>query len=176
MISGYDKTTVGEQDVTVTFEGQTVTFKVTVEDYVTAVVLRQAPTKDEYTVGEALAVTGGEIGVQYASGKVETVAITAEMCSGFTSEEPGEVTVKVTYLGTEMEFAVTIKAAPVVDPGDEPGENPGEKPGDEPGDEEPGNTEEKKGCKGSTIATSAIISGLALAGVALVAFKKKEEK
>ena len=176
MISGYDKTTVGEQDVTVTFEGQTVTFKVTVEDYVTAVVLRQAPTKDEYTVGEALDVTGGEIGVQYASGKVETVAITAEMCSGFTSEEPGEVTVKVTYLGTEMEFAVTIKAAPVVDPGDEPGENPGENPGDEPGDEEPGNTEEKKGCKGSIIATSAIISGLALAGVALVAFKKKEEK
>ena len=54
--------------------------------------------------------------------------------------------------------------------------NPGENPGGEPGDEEPGNTEEKKGCKGSIIATSAIISGLALAGVALVAFKKKEEK
>ena len=33
----------------------------------------------------------------------------------------------------------------------------------------------KKGCKGSLIATSAIISGLALAGVALVAFKKKEK-
>ena len=33
----------------------------------------------------------------------------------------------------------------------------------------------KKGCKGSIIATSAIISGLALAGVALVAFKKKEK-
>ena len=34
---------------------------------------------------------------------------------------------------------------------------------------------EKKGCKGSIIATSAIISGLALVGVALVAFKKKED-
>ena len=36
-------------------------------------------------------------------------------------------------------------------------------------------TEEKKGCKGSIIATSAIISGLALVGIALVSLKKKED-
>ena len=87
------------------------------------------------------------------------------MVTGFDSSAASEgLTLTVTYEEFTVTYNVTIKAAPVVDPGDE-----------EPGEEEPGNTEEKKGCKGSIIATSAIISGLALAGIALVSLKKKED-
>ena len=177
MISGYDKNTLGTQTVTVTYEGWTATFEVNVIDYITGISLKTAPTKVEYEINEQLDVTGGVITVNKASGATEDVNITKEMVTGFDSSAASEgLTLTVTYEGFTVTYNVTIKAAPVVDPGDEPGENPGENPGDEPGDEEPGNTEEKKGCKGSIIATSAIISGLALAGVALVAFKKKEEK
>lgn len=165
MISGYDKNTLGTQTVTVTYEGLTATFEVTVVDYITGISLKTAPTKVEYEINEQLDVTGGVITVNKASGATEDVNITKEMVTGFNSSAASEgLTLTVTYEGFTVTYSVTIKAAPVVDPGDE-----------KPGEEEPGNTEEKKGCKGSIIATSAIISGLALAGIALVSLKKKED-
>ena len=165
MVSGYDKNTLGTQTVTVTYNGLTATFEVNVVDYITGISLKTAPTKVEYEINEQLDVTGGVITVNKASGATEDVNITKEMVTGFDSSAASEsLTLTVTYEGFTVTYNVTIKAAPVVDPGDE-----------EPGEEEPGNTEEKKGCKGSIIATSAIISGLALAGIALVSLKKKED-
>ena len=165
MVSGYDKNTLGTQTVTVTYNGLTATFEVSVVDYITGISLKTAPTKVEYEINEQLDVTGGVITVTKASGATEDVNITKEMVTGFNSSAASEsLTLTVTYEGFTVTYNVTIKAAPVVDPGDE-----------KPGEEEPGNTEEKKGCKGSIIATSAIISGLALVGVALVSLKKKED-
>lgn len=160
MVSGYDKNALGTQTVTVTYEGLTATFEVNVVDYITGISLKTAPTKVEYEINEQLDVTGGVITVTKASGATEDVNITKEMVTGFNSSAASEsLTLTVTYEGFTVTYSVTIKAAPVVDPGEE----------------EPGNTEEKKGCKGSIIATSAIISGLALVGVALVSLKKKED-
>ena len=165
MVIGYDKNTLGTQTVTVTYNGLTATFEVNVVDYITGISLKTAPTKVEYEINEQLDVTGGVITVNKASGATEDVNITKEMVTGFDSSAASEsLTLTVTYEGFTVTYNVTIKAAPVVDPGDE-----------EPGEEEPGNTEEKKGCKGSIIATSAIISGLALVGIALVSLKKKED-
>ena len=165
MVSGYNKNTLGTQTVTVTYNGLTATFEVNVVDYITGISLKTAPTKVEYEINEQLDVTGGVITVNKASGATEDVNITKEMVTGFNSSAASEgLTLTVTYEGFTVTYNVTIKAAPVVDPGDE-----------KPGEEEPGNTEEKKGCKGSIIATSAIIAGLALVGVALVSLKKKED-
>ncbi|MCB6416788.1 bacterial Ig-like domain-containing protein, partial [Faecalimonas umbilicata] len=51
-VSGYDATKTGEQTVTVTYEGKTATFKVTVKEEAKPVTLESitvtAPTKTEY--------------------------------------------------------------------------------------------------------------------------------
>ena len=70
----------------------------------------------------------------------------------------------------ELEFKVTIsgEAAPVTP--DQPDPQPQPEPQPEP--EQPA----KKGCKGSILATSALISTLALAGFGLLISKKRREK
>ncbi|MCU6688381.1 bacterial Ig-like domain-containing protein, partial [Dorea acetigenes] len=64
-VSGYDKAKTGEQTVTVTYEGKTATFKVTVKEEAKPVTLESitvtAPTKTEYTVGDELDLAGMKV-------------------------------------------------------------------------------------------------------------------
>ncbi len=85
MVSGYNKNTLGTQTVTVTYNGLTATFEVSVVDYITGISLKTAPTKVEYEINEQLDVTGGVITVNKASGATEDVNITKEMVTGFDS-------------------------------------------------------------------------------------------
>lgn len=118
MVSGYDKNTAGEQDVTVTVGGKTTTFKVTVGAKPTAAVsgiaIKTPPTKTAYTIGEELDLTGAVITVSYADETTEERAVTAEMVSGYNKDTAGEQTITVTYEGKTATFKVTV-SAPVKD-------------------------------------------------------------
>ena len=119
MVSGYDATLVGEQTITVTYEGLTTTFKVTVnepqvEDRVVSVSVKKNPTKDVYEKGEQLDLTGAILEVTMSSGSKVEISIISDMVSGYDAALAGEQTITVTYEGLTTTFKVTVNE-PVVE-------------------------------------------------------------
>ncbi len=115
MISGYDKTKVGTQEITVTYtrKGVTVTatftVKVTAPDVtITGVEMKTAPAKTLYNLTDTLDLTGAAITATYSNGSTEDVTVTAEMVSGFDSTTAGVKTVTVTYEGMTTSFTVKV--------------------------------------------------------------------
>ncbi len=108
MISGYNAKKLGEQKLTITYEGFENEFYVNVEDYVSKLKVEK-PTKTEYEYGQALDLQGGKVSVIMASGKVdEIVQMTASMISEFDSKQLGKQTIKVEYKSLQGEFQVNV--------------------------------------------------------------------
>ena len=113
-VSGYDKAKTGEQTVTVTYEGKTATFKVTVKEEAKPVTLESitvtAPTKTEYTVGDELDLAGMKVVAKYSDDTEKEITEGYEV-SGYDKAKTGEQTVTVTYEGKTATFKVTVKEA-----------------------------------------------------------------
>lgn len=120
MISGYDPTKLGDQEVTITVEGIEKTITVTVVDYVTEIELTP-PTKNIYVVKEQLDLKGGKLKVTMASGKViDNILLTDPKVkvSGYVATQLGSQTVKVVYdnytkLAKEFTVQVVDKLADI---------------------------------------------------------------
>ena len=109
MVSGYNSKKIGNQTLTVTYEGITQQFSVNVKDYISKIKVIP-PTKTKYKYGEDIDLTEGKVSLVTASGKIEeTVDLTASMISGFESKKEGTQTIKVSYKGFESSFNVNIK-------------------------------------------------------------------
>ena len=157
MVSGYDKNQVGKQNVAISANGVMTQLEVEVKDYITGIKVLTAPTKVEYLIGEELDVNGGKLEVTYASGAKKTVEMTKDMVKDFDSSEAGEITVTISYEEFSTTLDLTInKPAPEPTP-----------------DVEPEPETKSNGCGVSVVAFSATISLLALAGIALVGYKKR---
>ncbi|MDF2698814.1 MAG: putative endo-beta-N-acetylglucosaminidase [Haloplasmataceae bacterium] len=107
MISNYDKNTLGNQEVAVTYNSKSFKFNVNVLDQIETLILTN-PTKLEYIYGEPIDITGGLLKATYKSGKIEDVTILSSMISGYNSNVLGNQTVKVTIDGKENTFNVVI--------------------------------------------------------------------
>ncbi|MBQ7247708.1 MAG: bacterial Ig-like domain-containing protein, partial [Lachnospiraceae bacterium] len=105
-VTGFDNTQVGTDTLTVSYGGKETTFDVTITAKSAAsIAIKTAPTKSEYTVGDTLDVTGGEITVTYDNETSADVAITADMVSGFdSSAAAASQTLTVTYEGKTATF------------------------------------------------------------------------
>ena len=112
MISGFNTTTEGEKEVTITYTENGVTkqtsYSITVKDAVTGIGIKTNPNKTQYKYGEELDLTGATISVVKGSGTVE-IPVTEDMVSGYDKEKLGEQTIKVTYGGEETTFKVNVK-------------------------------------------------------------------
>ena len=112
MISGFNTTTEGEKEVTITYTENGVTkqtsYSITVKDAVTGIGIKTNPNKTQYKYGEELDLTGATISVVKGSGTIE-IPLTEDMVSGYDKEKLGEQTIKVTYGGEEATFKVTVK-------------------------------------------------------------------
>ena len=115
MITGYNKTQLGPQNVTIHYGGQTVDFELTVVDYITNVVITP-PSKLEYEYGEDLDLSNAVIEVRKAStpDEPETIKVTEDMISGYNKNNAGAQTVTITYMDEEgrkhtKEFGVTVE-------------------------------------------------------------------
>ena len=112
MISGFNTTTEGEKEVTITYTENGVTkqtsYSITVKDAVTGIGIKTNPNKTQYKYGEELDLTGATISVVNGSGTVE-IPVTEDMVSGYDKEKLGEQTIKVTYGGEETTFKVNVK-------------------------------------------------------------------
>lgn len=110
MLSGFDTATAGTKTVTVTYEGVTTTLSITVTDYISSIALGTG-YKSAYFLGETLSVTGMNLTVTFASGATQTVAVTADMVTGFNSATAGANTLTITYEGKTTTAAIEIKNA-----------------------------------------------------------------
>ncbi len=103
--NNFDSTVTGTRDLIVTypqFAEKTLTFEVTVNDYITDIEFNPAPPKNIYKYGEKLNTNGGKLKVTYKSGKEETIDITEDMVTEengtqFDSTKIGKRKLKVTY-------------------------------------------------------------------------------
>ena len=109
MVTGYNSKKIGNQTLTVTYEGLTQEFIVNVKNYITKLELKK-PEKTDYEYGENLDLTGGTISIITASGKVdEKTDMTASMISGYDKTKEGTQTITVEYKGLQGKFQVSVK-------------------------------------------------------------------
>lgn len=111
-----DMSTAGTKTVTVTYQGKTASFNITVKAKAPAVTvssieIRTNPSKMTYNVGESFNSSGLSLNVYYSDGTSKSVT------SGFTCSKPdmstaGTKKVTVTYKGKTASFNITVKAKP----------------------------------------------------------------
>lgn len=106
--SGFDSSSAGQKTVTVTYEGKSATFNVTVsEPVLVGIEVTKLPTKVEYGYGEQFDPSGIEVTASYSVGEPKVVTEGLEY-SGFDSEEVGSQTITVSYQGETAEFEVSV--------------------------------------------------------------------
>lgn len=109
--SGFDFTDIWTMDGNSDYpypELQGVTMRY--ERTLTSISVSKLPTKTEYIQNEEnLDVTGGVITLTYNDGTTSTVAMTADMVTGFNSSVPGEQALTVTYGGKITSFFVSVQ-------------------------------------------------------------------
>jgi hypothetical protein len=114
MCSGYSADTTGSQTVTVTYQGKTTTFPVTViSKSISSISMKTQPSKLTYIEGESLNLIGAVLSVSYNNNTTDDVAVTSAMCSGYNTETIGSQPVTVTYQGKTTTFPVTVLAKSV---------------------------------------------------------------
>ncbi len=116
MISGYDKTKVGTQVITVSYGGFTTTFKVTVlAKSVSSIELTTKPATLAYLEDrDVLDVSGGVVTRYFNNGTSDTVELKPEMVSGFDNTKVGTQTLTITINGKTATFDVEIIEKTVV--------------------------------------------------------------
>jgi len=111
MVTGYEPTKIGAQELTITYGGQELKYKVNVKDYITGIILTP-PKKVKYEYGEALDLTGGNVQEVMASGVTTSkVALTDSQItiSGYNPKQEGAQTINVTYKGQKEQFGVIVE-------------------------------------------------------------------
>ena len=165
LVSGYSKYRLGTQTITVTVGEVSTSFEVTVNDYIKSIKI-VPPTKIEYEIGEELDLSGAKVKVEMASGIQSEYEITANMVSGFNSSVVGENIITISFNDLTFNIKLIIKTAPQPEPEPDPQPEP-------EGESEPAPA--KKKCGGSIVASSILVSTLALAGVGLLVSKKRKQ-
>ncbi|HJI47406.1 MAG TPA: bacterial Ig-like domain-containing protein [Oscillospiraceae bacterium] len=108
--SALDSSSAGQKTITVTYQGLTTTFTVTVVAVnLVSVAVKTMPNKTSYFTGEAFDQTGLTLTATYNSGKTETIS-TGISCTGFSSATAGQKTITASYAGKSTTFTVEVKA------------------------------------------------------------------
>ena len=112
MVSGYNSATLGQQTITVTYEGKTTTFTVKVNaKSLSSISVATLPTKTEYIQNyEELNLAGGKIKLTYNDESTEVKDMTASgvSTSGFSNSTVGEQTITVTYGEKTTTFTLNV--------------------------------------------------------------------
>ena len=109
MITGFDSTTEGPKTITVTYQGFSKTFGITVVDPLSSMIILTLPNKVDYLYGESLDVTGGSIQITKESGSTEIIPMTKDMVSGYNPKTLGNQTLTVTYEGLTQNYIVNVE-------------------------------------------------------------------
>ncbi len=111
VVTGYNSNQIGEQTVTITYQGHSFTFKVEVKNSAGTMTVKTPPEKIAYVLGEQLDLTGGIVSITYADGAVSEISMTAEgvEISGFDTNISGKQVITIKYQGLETTFEIEVK-------------------------------------------------------------------
>lgn len=111
-ITGFDSTTAGVKVLTVTFNGRTATFNITVgAAALQSIAITTPPTKTIYLVGDKLDITGLKVTGTYSDGSIVDEPITEANITGFDSTTAGTKTLTVTVNEKTVTFDITVREA-----------------------------------------------------------------
>ncbi len=110
-VTGYDKTKVGNQTITVKYAGATTTFNVTVKKELSSIAITKEPNKTEYIDGESFDPTGMEVTATYSDGS--TAPVTNYTIVGGDNLTVGTTSITISYTEDgatkEVTQAITVK-------------------------------------------------------------------
>ncbi len=110
MVEGLNPNKLGEQTITITYEGKKTTYTVQVKDYIKDIEI-QKPEKLIYNIGEQMDLTGGTVRKIMASGAKRDpidMADASVKIEGFETDTKGAKLIKVTYEGITKGFGITV--------------------------------------------------------------------
>ncbi len=110
-VSGYNKNTVGDQTVTVTYSNKSISLFVIVKDkQVSSIEINKAPNRTTYKINEQLDLKGGSIKVHYDNGNTTTVYLPNNLVtvSDFDNATAGEKVITLTYNEKACTFTVKV--------------------------------------------------------------------
>ena len=106
--SGFSSASAGKNTVTVSYEGCTAAFDVTIKAVeLTGIEIAKQPNKTTYNTGDSLDTTGLVLTLKYNNGTTGTTD-TGYTVSGFDTNTAGEQTITVTYEGFTATYKVTL--------------------------------------------------------------------
>ncbi|MCQ2565058.1 MAG: bacterial Ig-like domain-containing protein, partial [Clostridia bacterium] len=108
MVSGFNSERVGQQTVTITYEGKTTSFAVKIADVVTGITLKSEPTKTLYEYDESLDLSGCQITVHYQYQQPKDVDGTSRMMTGYNRNQVGEQVITISYKDKSATFVVSV--------------------------------------------------------------------
>ena len=110
-VTGYNQQTLGEQVLTVQYQGKTTTFKIKVANNITSIVMQTNPTKTTYIKGEELDLTGGKIKITHEDKTTEIIDMkdTNVSVTGYNKQILGEQVLIVKYKEKTTTFKVKVK-------------------------------------------------------------------
>ena len=116
MVTGFDKSKLGTQILTVTYKGKTTTYTIEINKKpVSKIEIEVFPTKTIYIQNyEKLDVTGGKIKATYDDTTTKVIDIAEEMVSGFDNTKVGKQTLTVTYGGKTATYEVQINVKQII--------------------------------------------------------------
>lgn len=97
------------QLVTVTYQGKTVQFNITITNAVTKIELvKDSMPPQKFVQGQAFSVEGGLLLVTYQNNATDNIPMDINMCSGYNMQTLGSQTVTVTYGNKTRSYQITI--------------------------------------------------------------------
>jgi cytochrome c-type biogenesis protein CcmE len=116
-ISGYNPNLVSQQTLTVTLNGKTATFTVTVNAggaALQSIAITSPPTKTVYAQGETFEIGGLVVTGTYTDGTSKQEPVSASNISGYKPNLVGQQTLTFTLNGKTATFTVTVNASGAV--------------------------------------------------------------
>ena len=101
---------IGQQEITVTYEGLTAVFEVTVDNVVTSVSIQSTPDKTVYTVGDTLDTSGLILTVNYSDKSSKEIS-NDFTCTPTVLNTVGKQTITVAYGDKTATFDVTVNSS-----------------------------------------------------------------
>ena len=110
MLSGYDMSTPGIQDVKFSYRGYSLTFKINVNQRpeITGMELTSPPLKTTFIRGTEFDFTGAVAQIRYKDKTTEDFLIDAKDCTGGDINTSGEYTITYTKFGHSVTFDVSV--------------------------------------------------------------------
>ncbi len=110
IVSGFDMSVAGEQEVTVTVAGASDTYTINVMDrpVVESITIISEPDTKVFAVGTVFDFTGAKALVSYVGGITETVDITVDMTTGGKINHVGRQTITYAFGGQSASFEVEV--------------------------------------------------------------------